>query len=370
MTMQFDAAYDGGNIEVLKVDGSTADLAIRADAPGPWYQWFDFRLRGGAGQDVVLRITNAGQSAYVEGWEDYRACVNEGDGWVRADTDYADGVLTIRRHLDSDEVRFAYFTPHDGAAHKRLIERIAAAGAEAKVLGQSVEGRPIDCLSLGEGELPVWLVARQHCGETMGSWWLEGALDRLIDRDDPVAAEVRRRARVHVVPLSNPDGAAKGHLRGNAAGVDLNRQWHGPDLQRAPEIAAILAGMDKTGVALCLDLHGDETIPHVFIDAMDAEAGASERALDGVARFTEKLLALNPAFQTRIGYPRTYGGEGAPGMCARAVCTRFNAAAMTLEMPFKDSLDQPDPVHGWSAESSARMGHDGVEAILAALEGL
>lgn len=370
MSIQFDAAYDGGNIEVLRVDGAQAELAIRPDAPGPWFQWFDFKVLGGAGQDVVLSITNAGQSSYADGWDGYRARVNEGDGWVCAETAYGDGVLTIRRRLKADEARFAYFTPHDGAAHAALVRRIVAAGAQHQTLGQSVEGRAIDCLSLGDGEAQVWLVARQHCGETMGSWWMEGALDRLIDPADAVAVELRRRARIHVVPLSNPDGAARGHLRGNAAGLDLNRQWHGPDPQTAPEVAAILAGMDKTGVALCLDVHGDESIPHVFIDAMDAEAGASARALGGVARFTEALLALNPAFQTRIGYPRTYGGEGAPGMCARAVCTRFDAAAMTLEMPFKDSLDHPDPVHGWSAESSARMGHDCVEAVLAALEGL
>jgi len=39
---------------------------------------------------------------------------------------------------------------------------------------------------------------------------------------------------------------------------------------------------------------------------------------------------------------------------------------MTLEMPFKDNADQPDPVHGWSPERSARLGRDCM-AVLAGM---
>jgi len=36
-------------------------------------------------------------------------------------------------------------------------------------------------------------------------------------------------------------------------------------------------------------------------------------------------------------------------------------------MPFKDSLEAPDPVEGWSPQASARMGRDCLEAVLAVL---
>lgn len=33
----------------------------------------------------------------------------------------------------------------------------------------------------------VWITARQHPGETMAEWFMEGFIDRLLDEDDGVA---------------------------------------------------------------------------------------------------------------------------------------------------------------------------------------
>jgi len=370
VALNIDADFDGGNIIVEAVDDAGADLLIGQDADGPWFQWFFFRVRGGAGKALTLRILNAGASAYPDGWPGYRACVStDGETWTRAATIFADGVLEIAHESRADAVWFAYFAPYGLDCHQRLIARAAAApGVEADVLGRSVDGRPIDRVSLGMGPRQVWLLGRQHSGETMASWWMEGALDRLLDGGDPVAVALLKAARVHLVPIVNIDGAARGHLRGNAAGLDLNRQWHAPDPVRAPEIAAVLAAMDATGVDFSLDVHGDETLPHVFIDGCDVDPLATAVQIAGVDRFRQALLAANPAFQTKVGYPPTYGGDQAPGMCTRAVARRFGAVGVTLEMPFKDSLDAPDPVAGWSPEASRRMGHDSLAAVLAALD--
>jgi hypothetical protein len=50
-------------------------------------------------------------------------------------------------------------------------------------------------------------------------------------------------------------------------------------------------------------------------------------------------------------------------MAARAVAARFGAIAMTLEMPFKDSLESPDPRHGWTAGASKLLGMHCVESL-------
>ena len=367
MSLDIDCAFEGGNIEPVTAAADSADLNIRKDSNGNWYQWFYFRVRGGAGRNLTLRILNAGQSSYAEGWADYRARVSaDNAAWRLADTRYADGVLEISHRAETDETWFAFFAPYGMDRHRHLVERAAAhPGVTARSIGRSVDGRDIACLSLGQGPRQVWLLGRQHSGETMASWWMEGALARLTDQADPVAARFLKVARVHLVPTVNVDGAARGNLRGNAAGVDLNRQWHGPDPETAPEVAAVLAAMDETGVDLCLDVHGDETIPHVFIDGCDADPAATTTQIAGVQAFKAALLKANPAFQTKVGYPVTYGGDGAPGMCCRAVARRYGGIGMTLEMPFKDSLDAPDPVEGWSPKASAAMGRSCLEAVLA-----
>ena len=93
-------------------------------------------------------------------------------------------------------------------------------------------------------------------------------------------------------------------------GVNLNREWHAPSLERSPEVFHLRAAMDRTGVDLCLDVHGDETIPHVFIDGCDADPAATSAQKAGVETFKAALLKANPAFQTAVGYPITYGGDG------------------------------------------------------------
>src|SRR3712207_9122153 len=86
----------------------------------------------------------------------------------------------------------------------------------------------MDYFRLGDAPPQIWLSARQHPGETMAEWWMEGALERLLDEADPVARRLLGKATFHVVPNMNPDGSRRGHLRTNAVGTNLNREWHDP----------------------------------------------------------------------------------------------------------------------------------------------
>ncbi len=43
---------------------------------------------------------------------------------------------------------------------------------------------------------------------------------------------------------------------------------------------------------------------------------------------------------------------------------------MTLEMPFKDNADAPNPEQGWSPERSRQLGRSVLEAISAVESGL
>ena len=45
-----------------------------------------------------------------------------------------------------------------------------------------------------------------------------------------------RGAEVSVVPHVCPDGAIHGNLRSNAAGINLNREWQEPSMERSPEV--------------------------------------------------------------------------------------------------------------------------------------
>lgn len=60
----------------------------------------------------------------------------------------------------------------------------------------------------------------------------------------------------------NPDGSARGHLRTNAVGSNLNREWATPSKELSPEVLCVRNEMEKQGVDYCLDVHGDEGHPY------------------------------------------------------------------------------------------------------------
>lgn len=373
-SIEISSAFDSGNIEVLSVSGSEARLTIRRDHDSRFFQWFHFRVSGARSQRLELRITGLNEAAYPGGWPHYRACVSEDrQYWGRADThwdkDSNGGTLTIRHTPASDVVWFAYFAPYSMERHHDLVSRMAAlGGVDYRCLGNSLDGRPIDCLEMGGGPLQVWLYARQHPGESMAEWWAEGALEALTDPADPVGRELRRRCQLHIVPNANPDGSVRGHLRTNAVGVNLNREWDQPTKERSPEVVAIRDAMDQSGVDFAMDVHGDEALPAVFMAGFDGIPSLTPEQVDGYRRYREILDRRTPDFQTEIGYPTAPAGRGNLAMATNQVAHRFGCVAMTLEMPFKDHDPAPCRRQGWSPERSKLLGRECLAALLEWLE--
>ena len=367
--IQIDAQFDSGNIEVLSVKGATARLAIRRDHQSEFAQWFHFRVAGAAGRELELKITGLEASAYPAGWPGYHAVVTEDrDYYARAastyDKDEDGGTLTIRYAPASELAWFSYFAPYSMERHHDLVAETAASeGVEYRSLGRTLDGQPLDCLELGEGSFQVWLYARQHPGESMAEWWMEGALERLTDPADPIARALRQQCRFHIVPNVNPDGSRRGHLRTNAAGINLNREWANPSAEKSPEVLAILAAMDETGVDFAMDIHGDEAIPANFLAGFEGIPNWTDVLGEKFYRYRAILARRTPDFQTNKGYPVSAPGEANLTMSTNQLANRFGAVSMTLEMPFKDNDDLPDPEQGWSPERSMQLGRDCLGAL-------
>jgi murein tripeptide amidase MpaA len=370
-----NASFDSGNIEILSIDGARARLTIRKDNQSDFFQWFHFRVSGAEGRELELKITGLAESAYPMGWPDYSARVSEDrEYWSQAQTGYdkaeAGGTLTIRHRPTGGTAWFAYFAPYSMERHHDLVAQSAMAeGVSHRCLGTSLDGQSIDCLEMGEGDFHVWLYARQHPGETMAEWWMEGALDCLTDPADPVGRLLRKKCSLHIVPNCNPDGSRRGHLRTNAAGINLNREWHEPSAERSPEVLAIRNAMDETGVGFAMDVHGDEAIPAVFLAGFEGIPGWRDEQGEAFYRYQRILTRRTADFQMEMGYPKAQPGKANLTMSTNQLAERFGCVAMTLEMPFKDNTNLPDPAQGWSAARSALLGRECLAALAEWLEG-
>ncbi len=370
MSLSVSSAFDGGNIRLVAIEGDRVDLEIVKDHQSDFYQWFYFRLTGGAGRALTLRILNAAGAAYPDGWPGYKACVSlDREEWVRAEGSYADGVLSIELEPASDSVWIAYFAPYTMERHHALVAEVAEVpGARYRSLGQTLDGQEIDCFTLDGGPLQVWLYARQHPGETMAEWWMEGALEKLLDESDPVSRRLRQKATFHIVPNMNPDGSRRGHLRTNAVGVNLNREWHAPSPEKSPEVFHVRAEMDRTGVDFAMDVHGDEAIAANFLAGFEGIPSWKKEQQVLFDAFSAALLAASPDFQTDRGYEIPAPGKANLSMSTAQLAERFGAVSMTLEMPFKDNADLPDPVHGWSPERSRLLARACMDALHAVID--
>jgi len=364
MTLSITSAFDAGNICALSTDCSgpvwRAELEIVRDRDSDFYQWFHFRVAGAAEKQVELVITNAAGAAYPAGWPNYQARVSEDrENWFQTETTYEDGRLTIIVEPDGNALWVAYFAPYSMERHHDFVSWAALQpGVAHKELGLTLDGQPLDMLTIGEGAKQVWLYARQHPGETMAQWWMEGAIERLCDTEDSVTRLLRQKATFHIVPNMNPDGSRRGHLRTNAIGVNLNREWHEPSMERSPEVYLVRAEMDKTGVDFAMDVHGDEAIPAVFIAGFEGIPSLKPDQLAQYNRYRDLLAARTPDFQTAKGYPTAPPGKGNLSMSTAQVAERYGAVSMTLEMPFKDNDDLPDADYGWSPARSMQLGRD------------
>ncbi|ABO23803.1 M14-type cytosolic carboxypeptidase [Shewanella loihica] len=374
--MLISANFDGGNIEVINQDDiNNVQLAIRPDEGGEFFQWFNFRLQGEVGQRYTLNIINAGQASYTKGWEDYQAAATyDRQQWFRLPTQYQDGKLTIEVELDCEMIQIAYFAPYSYERHQDLLSAVQVHPlVSLEHLGKTLDDRDMTLVKVGdedEEKAKIWITARQHPGETMAEWLVEGLLNNLLDGDCPTAKALLDKANFYIVPNMNPDGGVRGHLRTNAKGVNLNREWQSPSLEKSPEVYHVVNRMKETGVDLYYDVHGDEGLPYVFLAGCEGVPGYNQKMADLQGDFVKALLMASADFQDEFGYDKDEPGQANLTVASNWVAQTFGCLSNTLEMPFKDNANMPDPMSGWSPERCIYLGEASLLAMLAVVDKL
>jgi murein tripeptide amidase MpaA len=367
--MQITDNFDSGNIRVIDATvASNIQLEIKKDNQSDFYQWFHFKLQtdvnaNGSRQEHVMHLNNAGNAAYLEGWEDYQAVASYNrEHWFRVPTQYDGEKLTITLTPEYDSVYFAYFAPYSYERHQDLIHNAQMhLDCQVQVLGQTLDGRDLTLLKIGDedkNKRKIWITARQHPGETMAEWFVEGMLNRLLDEDDGVARALLNKAVFYIVPNMNPDGSVRGHLRTNATGANLNREWLEPSMDRSPEVFLVRQKMFEVGVDMFLDVHGDEALPVNFVAGCEGVVNYDARHKSLEDKFKEIMIAITPEFQDERGYDKDAPGKANPTVGTNWVGNQFKCLAYTIEMPFKDNDLLPDDSVGWSDERSSLLGRD------------
>lgn len=369
MPIKVSHQFDGGAIHVLRADDAqNIELDIRSDSCADFSQWFYFRLQGGCGEACRIRFLNAGNTSFPAGWNDYQAVASyDLATWFRVPTAYDGQVLTVSHTPQHDSIYYAYFEPYSWERHLRFLGRVGSFPfARVLDLGNTVEGRDMNLIVLGDpaAEKKIWVIARQHPGETMAEFFVEGMIEALLDRSNPAARLLLEKSAFYVVPNMNPDGSVRGNLRTNAAGANLNREWMTPSIEASPEVLVVKNKIHEIGCDLFLDIHGDESLPYVFVAGSEMLEGFSARQASEQQAFIDSFKRASPDFQTVFGYPAGKYREDMLKLASKYIGHTFKCISLTLELPFKDNANFPDARTGWSGARSARLGAAILQPIL------
>lgn len=362
MSLQASIRLPQGNARILRVvetsDGAEVDFTPEPRG-GPECLWFCLRLeetdrgRPRVRKPIKLFLRHA---RTLLGVRDAEALVpvlrRLGGDWARgapgAPIEREDGQYDILWRLDHPDALldvalcFPYARPELDAllAETEGVWRFDH-------IGLTQGGEPLPRIfnllpAAGERRPGIYVLARQHAGETPGSWVLDGFLRRLADG----------RAAPFVlwgVPLADLDGVTRGDYGKDQPPVDINRAWGRPPLRH--ETLVIQQDVERWRArclpALALDFHapgGGETggayayVPEVGAAQADVRAAASgwaaalQAALSPEYAHADFLRTPNyPSRWNTPNFTRYMLGLGIPALTLETPYALCNGLVLTRE---------------------------------------
>ena len=258
-TTLLDAHFDGGQLGSCNIsdDGDFELILFPEDEPpinkSPWYA---YRVSGRPGDRVTIQMQF--HNGYARYWPKISL---DGENWLELPPEQvikgADDRMELTLQLQQARVWVAGGEILGREHYSRWLNLLENhEDVSTRLLGQSVQGRPIILAETADRPEFVLMIGRQHPPEVTGAIAMQTFIDTVLG-DSELAQRFRQRFKLGIVPLLNPDGVAAGHWRHNVNGVDLNRDW-GPFTQ--PESTAVIRWVqqqesDGRTLRLMLDFH-------------------------------------------------------------------------------------------------------------------
>ncbi|MDH3787885.1 MAG: M14-type cytosolic carboxypeptidase [Xanthomonadales bacterium] len=258
-TTLLDAHFDGGQLGSCNIsdDGDFELILFPEDEPpinkSPWYA---YRVSGRPGDRVTIQMQF--HNGYARYWPKISL---DGENWLELPPEQvikgADDRMELTLQLQQARVWVAGGEILGREHYSRWLNLLENhEDVSTRLIGQSVQGRPIILAETADRPEFVLMIGRQHPPEVTGAIAMQTFIDTVLG-DSELAQRFRQRFKLGIVPLLNPDGVAAGHWRHNVNGVDLNRDW-GPFTQ--PESTAVIRWVqqqesDGRTLRLMLDFH-------------------------------------------------------------------------------------------------------------------
>lgn len=247
--------FDSGSIGEYQISDNKINFSLRREG-GRVGQWFYFQVFNEENKKpLIFCLENAGESMYPNGWQGYFPVYSiDGAIWKKVDSSqYKNKKFEFIIRQPSENLFVAWYQPYPYEKCQLWLNNVKnSPGVKARGIDKKIEalffGSPTDA--------SILVIARQHPGETMSSFFIEGFINRLISQD-AVSRQLLKKVQIVIIPMPNVDGVVYGNHRYSRRGTDYNRSWGEIDAPSAiKNISELAVNLPK--FQLFLDIHGDE----------------------------------------------------------------------------------------------------------------
>ncbi len=263
--------------------------------------WYAFKIWSEDGTRIRLRIDyESGEHRYYPkfsydgvDWDPYPEDLVREDtacGCIELDLELNRDTL----HLSAQEI-YTYPEMQDWISSKSNLTFVTV-----DTIGYSHQNRPLVQMEIDETEegesATLVVVARQHPPEITGYLASRYFLDELTGTSD-LAVTFRKKFRILVYPMVNPDGSDGGHWRYNAGGVDLNRDWENFNQPETRQVSQAITAYAESGgdILYGIDFHStDENLFYPILPEIEKPKG------DITYPWIQQIIDENPDVQIRV----------------------------------------------------------------------
>jgi len=352
--------FDSGNIIHKKTktikDKNIFTLEIKKD-PYPksvkkkYQNWYYFKVENAKGKkckfiiDNLVNIDNDWKGHSVVFTYNHKT-------FTRHPTELKNNTLSWEFTPKKNKVYFSYYVPYCLSRNYKLTSKLSKRSCVKKsILGESPLKNKIEVLKFGKGDKNIFMIVRQHPGETIGSWMFEGFISAFFSpRSTKMRDKLINKFTFHIFPLANPDGVALGHWYTQSHGHNCNRQWH---ITKCPEVKMLRNYIEKQGNGcLYIDLHGDEGCKKHFITGNGKEKDDKHSPYNF---FRKRMVEYNKHFQLKDYYTvklhkvhGTFDGAWDDSLTIEG-CMKHNYNRQSLELePLKIGKHLFKSLYDWS----------------------
>ena len=177
-------------------------------------------------------------------------------------------------------------------------------------VGRSIEGRELSLITIGNGDIDVFLWSQMHGNEPTATQAIFDILN-FLDSKTYVQEkrEIFRNVKIHFLPMLNPDGAEV-YIRRNTLGIDVNR-----DALRlqSPEGKTLKRVRDSLEADFGFNLHDQST----YYNAERTPKPATISYLAPAYNYEKEINDVRGKAMKIIGYMNRIIQQYAPGQVGR-----------------------------------------------------